>query len=692
MAMDREKEREMELESAMYSNCLLLGLDPSVIGIGVLNGIPRVGLFRHSNPKLGEQLLHYLISAIRGPSQSAKDFDDVWPVFDAGQSRVFRKVVLGIISELEEKGAIPKCSARVSALANCYGIRFVELLWQLSVHGLREVHRTTFVADVALNPLPAALTDQAISHASALLPVVKARIALERQRFLNNVKSAVERQAKWSSLAHEMTAEFRDLCAEEAYLQLELETMEDLTSEVQPNKNLFDDIGSSQDSGLREKASHMWESILSHKNQYEVLSSGPIEDLIAHREHRYRISGSSLLASMGQSSQVPTPDLSSQYSQETAVLDERNPIYGSPTIMNWRKDKGLYSSPPRRKGRKLFPMDDMNKTLFPVVDIAEVFRRWTHALEGVQKQSGLLAKANSGEGPELLRRSHYNNGSGHINLLSETLADHEQHLNNFEVLIRHLTALVTDVQKSVRECTKQVHTVTSTLYPLTRSSCGSVSPMHANTNSSEISDTEVTEATPKSSPGKVSVNPPALKLPQLFNLASAAMAKGDDSFSIRNLRKSVREAALSRKVGKLGSSRGSHSECGSEHFLTPRSFVRYSQLATEHRAIETRSQHLYEFQSQSQSQFTDSLSEEHDADEFDFDINTMQELDRFSEFLEDGSQTGAASSSLKSFSVIEEPLSEVFSPALFTDSPLLDELYEDLLAPLSETETAMMDH
>lgn len=72
MTMDREKEREIELESAMYTNCLLLGLDPSIIGIGANNGTPRVGLFRHSNPKLGEQLLYFLLSSLRGPAQSAK--------------------------------------------------------------------------------------------------------------------------------------------------------------------------------------------------------------------------------------------------------------------------------------------------------------------------------------------------------------------------------------------------------------------------------------------------------------------------------------------------------------------------------------------------------------------------------------------------------------------------------------------
>jgi hypothetical protein len=72
MTMDREKEREIELESAMYTNCLLLGLDPAVIGVGGSNGVPRVGLFRHSNPKLGEQLLYFILSSLRGPIQSAK--------------------------------------------------------------------------------------------------------------------------------------------------------------------------------------------------------------------------------------------------------------------------------------------------------------------------------------------------------------------------------------------------------------------------------------------------------------------------------------------------------------------------------------------------------------------------------------------------------------------------------------------
>ncbi|XP_020594186.1 AUGMIN subunit 6-like, partial [Phalaenopsis equestris] len=91
MATDREKEREAELESAMYTNCLLLGLDPAIIGVGGAGGSPRVGHFRHSNPRLGEKLLYFLLSSLRGPVQSAKDFDKVWPIYDSAQSRDFRK-------------------------------------------------------------------------------------------------------------------------------------------------------------------------------------------------------------------------------------------------------------------------------------------------------------------------------------------------------------------------------------------------------------------------------------------------------------------------------------------------------------------------------------------------------------------------------------------------------------------------
>ncbi|GJR98430.1 augmin subunit 6, partial [Tanacetum coccineum] len=276
MTMEREKERETELESAMYTNCLLLGLDPSIIGSN------RVGLFRHSNPKLGEQLLYFILSSLRGP----KDFDKVWPIFDSTQSRDFRKVVQSIISELESQGALPRSNSRVSSLATCCGPRFVELLWQLSLHALREVHRRTYAADVVSNPLPASLTDVAFSHAATLLPVTKLKITRD---VLMEARAQVIFVALNTNcnLAHEMTEEYRGLCAEGAYLQQELEKLHDLRNKVKMEGEQWDELvsSSSHNSHLVQRATRLWDSLLSRKkSEFELVKIGILFTIVPAQE------------------------------------------------------------------------------------------------------------------------------------------------------------------------------------------------------------------------------------------------------------------------------------------------------------------------------------------------------------------------------------------------------------------------
>ncbi|GKF45497.1 augmin subunit 6, partial [Tanacetum coccineum] len=72
-----------------------------------------------------------------------------------------------------------------------------------------------------------------------------ARIALERRRFLKNAETAVQRQAMWSNLAHEMTEEYRGLCAEE----MEGEQWDELVS------------SSSHNSHLVQRATRLWGSL-----------------------------------------------------------------------------------------------------------------------------------------------------------------------------------------------------------------------------------------------------------------------------------------------------------------------------------------------------------------------------------------------------------------------------------------------
>jgi nicotinamide riboside kinase len=123
----------------------------------------------------------------------------------------------------------------------------------------------------------------------------QARIALERRKFLKNANIAVQRQTTWSNLAHEMTAEFRSLCAEEvhrnfcdvhsdscvascsyyhfiwnfqAYLQQELEKLQDMRNKSKLEGELWDErisSSSGQNSHLVSKATRLWETILARK-------------------------------------------------------------------------------------------------------------------------------------------------------------------------------------------------------------------------------------------------------------------------------------------------------------------------------------------------------------------------------------------------------------------------------------------
>ncbi|XP_044387473.1 AUGMIN subunit 6 isoform X3 [Triticum aestivum] len=676
MSTDREKEREAELEGAMYTNCLLLGLDPVVLGSPAGAASPRVGLFRHSNPRLGEQLLYFLLSSLRGPAQSAKDFDKVWPIFDSAQSREFRKIVQCIISELEQQGALPRSNSRVSSLATCCGPRFVELLWQLSVYALREVHRRTFVADVASNPLPAALTDVSYLHAAALLPVTKARIALERRKFLKNANIAVQRQTTWLNLAHEMTAEFRSLCAEEAYLQLELEKLQDMRNKAKLEGELWDErisSSSGQNSHLVSKATRLWESILARKGQHEVLASGPIEDLIAHREHRYRISGSQLLVAMDTSSSIPHSELLSARAGETSqILDKQEQI-------------SLFQG----KEEALPRLDDRNGRVQQTVDVAEILRRWTHALQRIHKQSLHLAKANDGEGPELLRSASDSETSSHADSLTATLAEHRQHLVSIQGLINQLKEAIPAMQQSITKLSEEVNSVPSN--PMDQTNSRQLSVQNTVLGRPEESSGEVSEMTSKlcsTQIGKAGSSP-ALKLPPLFSLTPSSSGKGTQTQRRNALahqpRRSVREAALSKPLSNMESPQDKSSDDGSEHFFIPLSTgaARKDVGAVANR----RKQKIGP--SSSQSKLPKSTS--------DLYFNPDSPITPAVSSKLNGHDDPSSAANIfypvsgQSF-MTDDALDQVFSPPLLLESSLFPDAYEDLLAPLSETDAALMEH
>lgn len=104
---------------------------------------------------------------------------------------------------------------------------------------------------------------------------------------------------------------------------------------------------------------------------------------------RYRISGSSLLAAMDQSSQVPYADVLSVQSGDLTLshLDDKEHSDGSYVNVNREKMTNLDLSLSLVNDETLSRVDERSGRVHPTVDVAEIIRRWTHALQRIHKQS-----------------------------------------------------------------------------------------------------------------------------------------------------------------------------------------------------------------------------------------------------------------------------------------------------------------
>ncbi|KAH0984977.1 hypothetical protein GBA52_012154 [Prunus armeniaca] len=341
------------------------------------------------------------------------------------------------------------------------------------------------------------------------------------------------------------------------------------------------------------------------------------------------------------------------------------------------------------------------------------------------------AKANEGEGPEILRSAHDGSSSGHAESLAATLAEHQQHLVSFQVLINQLKEVAPAIQKSISECTDKVDSISSSLPPMTKHPGRSTSPIQAQSSGRtlESNTDDVAEVTSKLSTfqlEKVSASP-TLKLPQLFTLTPNSSGKGasmnkrpasaaqttqiesfserksveqpisnnhidnlpqdSDNYFVQNLKRSVREAALSRNSLNSESSRGSHSDESSEHFFLPLSSSGFSRQSQESKGVSLRSKR---FASQTEASLLENRASdghmESKYSELSQVLNGLDSLDDYDQvngFLSATGSNCAASDTQRSFYDFEEAQEQVFSPPLLMDSSLLAD-YEDLLVMIKQ--------
>ena len=168
----------------------------------------------------------------------------------------------------------------------------------------------------------------------------------------------------------------------------------------------------------------------------------------------------------------------------------------------------------------------------------------------------------------------------------------------------------------------------------------------------------------------------------------------NDTSYVQNLKRAVREAALSTQSSNSELSRDSHTEEATEHFFLPLSTSGFSRLGPEPKGPSVRSKRL--FASQTDSSLLDRrVSDGHNESKYDEisemlnGLDSLRDYDRVNGFLSVAGSNGSASDGHRAFYDIEES-NEVFSPPLLMDSSLLADSYEDLLGMLLSPLTCSM--
>lgn len=165
------------------------------------------------------------------------------------------------------------------------------------------------------------------------------------------------------------------------------------------------------------------------------------------------------------------------------------------------------------------------------------------------------------------------------------------------------------------------------------------------------------------------------------------LADSESSY-VQNLKRSVREAALSLRSCNSESSRDSHSDGSSEHFFAPLSETGFSHLDAENKAASRKASSLRSkrlFLSQTDDSFFENhVSDGHGESKLDEFPDMLNELERLSDYDHVNgflSFTGsnATSDAQQSVYDFEDAQDQVFSPPLLMDSSLLADSFEDLL-------------
>lgn len=170
---------------------------------------------------------------------------------------------------------------------------------------------------------------------------------------------------------------------------------------------------------------------------------------------------------------------------------------------------------------------------------------------------------------------------------------------------------------------------------------------------------------------------------RLGGLISTMMFADGDNNYVQNLKRSVREAALSIQPSNPELSRDSQSDEVSEHFFVPLSTTGFYQVGAENK-VPFKSKRMLSSPTDA-SLLENHVLDCHAGNKFDglpdvmSDLESLNDFDQVNGFLSATGVHRAPSAAERLFYDVDESRDQVFSPPLLMETSLLGDSYEDLL-------------
>ncbi|KAL0045599.1 hypothetical protein WJX82_010928 [Trebouxia sp. C0006] len=248
-------------------------------------------MFQKANTKGLESLLHFLLTKLRGISQSKKDFKGVWPIKDTRQQKDYRKVLHTLLSELEHEEKLPRrlVAALQSMFTTAAGARVTELLCHLSCYVLGQQMQEHHSQEARHTSYGHTKVQETLVPLELMEPAMMVAMAQGRQqckRFMANAATYSSMQGSWQSAADHLMGQYKHLLQQQ---QQQQKAKESLIKDASTNRTLND----AQQQEQLHQAEHIWGGLQEHLQSLVDLQK-LVDSVIDSTTHPHAIDGQKL--------------------------------------------------------------------------------------------------------------------------------------------------------------------------------------------------------------------------------------------------------------------------------------------------------------------------------------------------------------------------------------------------------------